>query len=295
MNVPRSIPPFWAKPLVRLLVACLGLWARPGTTAEQTPAPSLRWVVYYADAARHEDFAPYDLVVLDSLHHPGLLALRDQGKVLLGYASLGEAEQHRSWFAAVRAEGLLVRENPHWPGSWTVDVRDARWVKRVVEDIVPAVLRQGFHGLFVDTLDNPIALEREDPQRYAGMQDATVRLVQTLRYHFPDMKIMINRGYEVLPRLAEHIDYVLGESVRADYDFENKTYRRVGEEDYRWQVDQLLALQRQRPALGIFTLDYWDPEDAPGVARLYREQRANGFSPYVATIDLDRIVPEPAP
>jgi hypothetical protein len=45
----------------------------------------------------------------------------------------------------------------------------------------------------------------------------------------------------------------------------------------------------------VFTLDYWNPEDAAGIRRIYRTERANGFHPYVATIKLDRIVREPRP
>ena len=59
------------------------------------------------------------------------------------------------------------------------------------------------------------------------------------------------------------------------------------------RVTILQAAKARRPKLRIMTLDYWDPEDAEGVSRIYREQRANGFEPYVATIKLDRIVTEP--
>jgi len=62
---------------------------------------------------------------------------------------------------------------------------------------------------------------------------------------------------------------------------------------YREQVKLLQAVQKRRPGLKIFTLDYWDPADIAGVTRIYREQRANGFEPYVATVELDRIVREP--
>lgn len=43
------------------------------------------------------------------------------------------------------------------------------------------------------------------------------------------------------------------------------------------------------------TLDYWNPADTAGLRRIYRAQRANGFLPYVATVELDRLVPEPGP
>lgn len=269
-----------------------------GGAAAQFRAPrdtqAAPWLVYYADAEPVEAFQPFDLLVLDSQFHPPLPVLRDRGKVLLGYISLGEVEQHRPWFDAVRAEGILLQENKFWPGSFFVDVRDRRWVKRVIEDLIPDILHAGFDGLFFDTLDNPLYLEESDPQTYAGMTEAAARLVRAIRLNYPTVPIMLNRGYGLLPEVETAIDMVLGESVYADYDFETQTYGRVEPALYQEQVDLLQAAKARRPALRVMTLDYWDPADRAGVAEIYRVQRANGFEPYVATIDLDVIVPPPS-
>lgn len=174
-----------------------------------------------------------------------------------------------------------------------MDVRDTRWVALVIEEMVPAILRRGFNGLFLDTLDNPPELERRDPVGNAGMTQAAARLVKALKLHWPQVPIILNRGYELLDSVARDIDHVLGESVYADYDFETKTYGKVPEPLYKWQVETLQRAQMSNPALSVLTLDYWDPADRATIAEIYREQSANGFSPYVATIDLDRIVPPP--
>jgi uncharacterized protein (TIGR01370 family) len=252
-----------------------------------------RWAAYYADRAPLAQLDSYQLLVFDSDAHPPLRPLAQKGKTLLGYISLGEVENHRSYYAAVRNEGILLQENQNWKGSFFVDVRDPRWSKRVLDELVPQILGRGFAGIFLDTLDNPPHLEQTDPKKYKGMSEAAANLVGAIRTRYPAIKIMMNRGYDLLPRVEQHIDYVLGESVFADYDFETKTYRLVPASLYRQQVDILKAAQRRRAALEIFTLDYWNPADRQGIARIYAEQRRNGFSPYVATVDLDRIVPEP--
>jgi uncharacterized protein (TIGR01370 family) len=258
-------------------------------------AEKTAWVVYYADQAPPDAFNPYHLVVLESESYPPLRPLSDRGKTLLGYLSLGEVEDHRRYFASVKAEKILLQENKDWKGSYFVDVRDPRWTRRVIEQLIPQILRRGFDGLFLDTLDNPAHLERVNPSRFRGMTAAAARLVRTIRLHFPTIKVMMNRGYEILPEVEGHIDMVLGESVFADYDFKTKSYRLVAPQLYQEQVKILQAARKRRPDLGIFTLDYWDPADKAGIARIYREQRANGFEPYVATVELDRIIPEPQP
>jgi uncharacterized protein (TIGR01370 family) len=253
------------------------------------------FAVYYSDEADSSAFEEFDLLIFDSDSYPQLNPLADRGKTLLGYLSLGEVEQYRTYFQAVKREGILLQENPYWKGSYFVDIRSPGWTSRVIERLVPRILRRGFHGLFLDTLDNPAHLERVDPQKFKGMVLAAANLVKTIRYHYPSIKIMLNRAYEILPHVEGEIDMVLGESVFADYDFETKRYKRVPRDLYQYQVNLLKGAQKRTPALQIFTLDYWDPGDSQAIREIYSEQRGNGFVPYVATVELDVLVPEPKP
>lgn len=294
----QRTPKHWSKtgtslfrPLTAAALACMALLA----PAVPTAADPGNWVVYYANNVPIEALASYQLVVLDSGYDGSLAALSDRGKTVLGYISLGEVERYRAHYADVRDEGILLQENEDWPGSFYVDLRDPRWTERVIVDLVPAILHRRFDGIFIDTLDNAGHLERIDPKAYAGMTKAAARLVRAIRRHFPGIKIMLNRAYEILPDVENHIDMVLGESVHADFDFENKVYRLVPDKLRRKQVELLQAAKARRPELQVMTLDYWDPDDSETIRRIYRAQRANGFLPYVATLELNRIVPEPAP
>ena len=271
---------------ILLCLACVG-----GLSVAHAHAES--WIVYYSDKAPIEAFDAYKVLVFDSDFHPPLEPLLEQKKILLGYLSLGEVEHVRHYFGHVKDEGILLHENQYWKGSYFVDVRDPRWTKRVIEELIPAILHQGFRGVFLDTLDNPPHLERQDPEKYGGMITAAARLVRTIRRHYPTMPIMMNRGYELLPEVEGHIDILLAESFFTDYDFDTKVYSKVPPDLYQEQLLIINAAKTRQPGLRIFTLDYWNPEDTKGIARIYSEQRGNGFSPYVATIELDRIVEEP--
>lgn len=267
------------------------LMAGPAPAAD--PESAGPWAVYYSDAAPLQAFERYKLLVLDSDQHPPIEPLAERGKMLLGYISLGEVENYRSYYGDVKSEEILFDENPHWKGSYFVDVRSPLWTKRVIEELVPDILRQGFDGLFLDTLDNPPHLERVDPEKYRGMTEAAAVLIRTLRRNYPSIPIMMNRGYELIPHVGNQIDFILGESVYADYDFDKKVYRRVPTALYEEQVRILKAAKTRFPRLRIFTLDYWDPKDRREIADIYRVQRENGFEPYVSTVALDTIVLEP--
>ncbi len=252
-----------------------------------------KWLAYYSDEAAPGAFADYHLLVFDSESHPPISPLVDAGTTILGYISLGEVERYRSYFSTVHAEGILLDENPNWPGSYFVDLRSALWRDRVLDHLIPEILDSGFHGLFLDTLDNAAYLESTDAVRFRGMTSSSAKLVAEIRGRFPSIRIMMNRAYAILPEVADYIDMELAESCFTDFDFSSKQYRRVPDEEYQRQVQLLQGIRTRHPGLEIFTLDYWDPSDDEGIRTIYGEQESNGFNPYVATVELDRIVPRP--
>jgi hypothetical protein len=125
------------------------------------------------------------------------------------------------------------------------------------------------------------------------MVDAAAKLLREIHQRFPGKPIMVNRGYAVLPLAPGAFQMLLGESVFTTYDTSAGTYKLALENDYRWQVQQMRDAQRRDPKLRLFALDYWNTDDPRGIARIYAQERANGFIPYVGTRDLRGIVAEP--
>ena len=255
-------------------------------------ARDVKFLINYGSAVG-ERISRYDVAVLDVDAAAPAIARRHSGAVVLGYLSLGEVHSGRDYFAEVKAAGLLLRPNPSWPDARFIDLRDRRWHRLVIDRLAPAILAKGVNGLFFDTLDDAEFLEAQDPARFAGMVDAAAELLRAIRQRFPAIPLMVNRGYAVLPRAPGAFDMLLGESVFTTYDPKSGAYRLLPDADYRWQVERMRDAQRRDPKLRLFTLDYWNPDDPRGIARIYAQQRTNGFIPYVGTPDLTRIVSEP--
>ncbi len=252
-----------------------------------------RWAVYYGADAPVDAFADYRMVVFDSDRHPDIEPIAARRTQVLGYLSIGEVHRSRSYFAEVEREGLLVYENPNWPGAFAVDVRDPRWRKRVVEELVPAILARGFQGVFLDTADTAIDLERRDRTKFAGATLATIELVKAIRNRHPQAVVILNRGYEILPAVENAIDMVLAESLVTSWDFEKKAPRMAAADQHAAEVAHLVAARKRTPKLRLLALEYWAPDDAAKIKAIYSQVRSLGFSPYVATVALDRVVPEP--
>jgi len=270
-------------------VAVIWLLAGVGLCAEAAE----RWVVCYSDRPSAFDLARFDVIVLDPDHHPPLGPMTDRGRTLLAYLSLTQLGKGRSVFSDLSKAGVLLEEHPVWTDAHYVDFRRPEWTRVVIEHIVPRALEAGFTGLFLDTLDDAEFLEQRDPVRYRGMRKAAAELVRAIRHHYPRIVLMVNRGYALVPEIAQSIDILLGESVLATFDTKTKIHQRATPVDVEWQVTALRQAKRVNPALQLFTLDYWDPQDREGMRKLYREERANGFVPYVSTPLLDTLVEEP--
>ncbi|MGJ3626639.1 hypothetical protein AB5I41_06865 [Sphingomonas sp. MMS24-JH45] len=78
---------------------------------------------------------------------------------------------------------------------------------------------------FIDTLDNAEAMERADPTGAKGMIAAAATLLAAVRARYPAMRIMLNRGYAVLPQAADRIDYLLAEAMATRWSFAEPALR----------------------------------------------------------------------
>ncbi len=273
--------------MMRALLFCLMLCAAPAFAAPE------KWVVYYNDKLPAEAFMGYDLVVFDGQHHPPLAPLKEKGKIVLGYLSLGEAENYRPYFKELKKKKLLLAANPHWKGHYYIDIRKAAWREYVVETLIPALLEKGFDGVMFDTIDSPLYTETVDPKRYDGMREAAIQLIEIVRARFPNIKIMLNRGFEILPDVAPDIDMFMAESIYTDWRTGKKTASFVPETTHTYYMDTIRAAQAKAPLLKIYSIDYWPPKDTDGVKNIYAKQREYGFVPYVSVPNLQNIVAEP--
>ncbi len=282
--------------MIEMGATALGLAFAPRVAATATMAAAPRavhWGVDYSATTDPTVARQFDLLVLEP-HHPRPIApLRGPGASLLGYISLGEVERARPYADALATAGVLAAANLNWPDARLVDLRRREWSAMVLDQLIPDIVRLGYDGIFIDTLDNAEAMERADPVANAGMVAAGAALLRAIRARFPAIRIMVNRGYAVVPAAAGAFDILLGEAMASRWNFAERRYEMTPESDWTWQADRLAAARLADPRLTVATLDYWDPTDRRQVAALYTRERTAGFAPYVATLALDRLLPEP--
>ncbi len=282
------------KHFLTALMCFAGAGCTPASKAPSAHAPAgnERWAVYYDKELPAEAFQDYDLVVFDRIYHPELAPLKGK-TVLLSYISLGEVHGDSDEYAILSAQNAVMGKRTKW-NSYATDITSLTWANMVLAQVENA-MEQGFDGVMLDTTDSALHMaDMESQEKGEKAQEAAITLVKSMRQRFPGMKIMLNRAFEILPRVAKTIDYALGESILTDLDVSSGQSVALPATTYQSTAFKLLEARKFAPDLKIYTLDYWNQDDIEGIQKLYAIQRAHGFNPYITTPDLRRHTPEPA-
>lgn len=271
--------------------ACTPMGKTPPAPTSQARDGHERWAVYYDKQLPASTFADYQLVVFDRIYHPDFQELKGK-TTILSYISMGEVHGDTFEQQLLAEQKALMGTRTKW-NSYTVDITSKTWEHMLDEQIEDA-LAKGFDGIMLDTLDSALHLaDMDSPERGEKAQEAAVKLIQRMREKHPRMKIMLNRGFDVLPRVASNIDYVLGESMLAETDISTGQSKVFPPHTYQTTAGHLLSARAIAPNIKLYTLDYWNQDDVQGMQTLYAIHRARGFIPYVTTPDLRRHTPEP--
>ncbi len=268
------------------------LWLSGCAPVLKPSAPLARWAVYYDTKLPAEHFSGLDMVVFDGRYHPDIKPLKGKTTVL-AYVSMGEVHDDATEKTLLEERGAIVDTNSTW-GSHVVDLHSKKW-KKIVLSTVDKAIKDGFDGVMLDTVDSPLYwASQQSEEAHESMQIAAVSLIRDIRVRHPNIRIMLNRGFEILPVASRYLDYALAESILTKKDNSSGQFSFFPPRTYADAVAQLHRSVARAEHLQLFTLDYWDVDDVNGLERIYAAQRASGFIPYVTSQDLRQFTPEPS-
>ena len=258
--------------VVALAAALLG--------SETDAAPAQRFYVNYSAAPSASALAAFDLCVLDPAAQIDLKPGQTLGHTYLAYVSAVEAHPGSiNATEANKAEVPVVGRNDEW-NSLLLDVEDPKWLPLMLDKIVSAALAKGYDGVFLDTLDSAKRL----PGYSARTEAALEKLVLRIRERFPEKKIVLNRGFELLPKVARQINGVLVESVYQTFDPKTKAYAAVKPADSEWLITRIKAAQAA--GVDVYAIDYVDPAQPDTATATAEKLKALGCSPFITTPEL---------
>lgn len=229
---------------------------------------SLEPICFYYGTGRLPELRRYRRVVLqpDVYSPDDLRELVHHGVQPLGYLSLSEDQgPPAAWHRADR--------NPDWGGA-LVYVGHPGWVHHIVGQTRVA-LAKGFGGLFLDTLNIEFSHPEDLPDLLA--------LIAAIREEAPTAYILANRGFALLPRLADFVDGIL---------FESFSVRWVQDGYAPWPADALevhaqMAERLLKSDLDLYALDYAESAGLVEFAR--RRARQFGLHSFVSDRALSQV------
>ncbi len=244
---------------------------------------ALSWLVCYATNLSASDFQKVDWAIVDQDGQPN--TWKNGHTRFIAYLSLGEANLTRLYLKNAANAPYLLKANADWPGAHWVDVRHPEWRKLILETVLPLIAAKGFDGVFLDTLDVPIELERQDPQRYAGSKAALIALIKEIKKRQPDWIIVSNNALVLLPEITPVLSAALAEDVYTHFDFSQQRTVLTPPKESLEKVTALKVFAKQtgKPALTILYTNALSPID---LAKVTKQATEDGLDWYAAKNDL---------
>ncbi|HIA47524.1 MAG TPA: hypothetical protein EYN96_06025 [Candidatus Hydrogenedentes bacterium] len=271
----------------------------------------------------------FDIVVIDYESDQGELTsqqvstIKDSGKVVLAYMSIGEAEDYRFYWDSTWVDGgisdpdrpvWLGPTNPEFQGNYKVRYWDASWQSKILgttsgdnRSYLDRIIDQGFDGVYLDIIDAfEYWSDDQSEVTRAQARSEMMNFVQLIATYARTTRGQI--GFHVIPQNGASIilddnDQFDGEGqtyvsevdgIGVEDVFYDETFRgpgQLGEElEYRKQV-----LQKYLDASKfVIAVDYvWNessPMSASNIARYNDFQElciAENYLPYAAVSDRD--------
>lgn len=248
------------------------------------------WVVVEADSLKggrspltEQGGASVDVSRSDDAPVRGLQRLSAHGSEVFAYLSVGELEGWRKT-TSQELESATRGVNPDWD-SKVADLTDPRW-QRHLSARADALWQQGYRGLFLDTLDSYWRFTTSDAEAKA-QQQALVAIIRRLHERHPGMKLIMNRGFEVLDAVQEDVVAVAAESLYRGFNPRNEAFTQVKEQDSAWLKQRLSHVA----SLGLtaIAIDYVPPAQRDLARETARRIHDAGFVPWVSVPALNQM------
>lgn len=268
-----------------LCILCCMAWPRVSSAEPRT-------AFYYGSPIPADLLVAYDQIVvepgeiesLDGFAAPGSTAPSGtRGAVPVAYFSVGEIAKSTSEAERVPA-GWVLAENAAW-SSLVMDLAHPGYRRHLLARY-ERLWRAGYRRFFLDTLDSyRLASEGARADR---AEAALVPLILEMKRRHPEVRLILNRGFELLPRLARAVSGVVAESLFDRWDAAAQRYTRVPESDRAWLLERLRQA-RDVHGLPVTVIDYRPEHERTEARETARKILALGFEPWVTNATLTSI------
>jgi len=259
--------------LIAVLVVCGTAW---GASSQRSFSVAL----YYASDPPINELKAFDVVVVDPDSRLTPEVYGTGPSSLFAYISVGEADPDRSYTKQMNRK-WFVGENKDW-NSKVVDVSNPDWREFFLDKVVEPLWKAGYRGFFLDTLDSYQL--STDKNRLAVMESGLAETVRAIKIRHPEVRLILNRGFEIFPKVKDLIFAVAAESLYQNFSPATGKYGEVSPSDREWLTARLNEVKSA--GVPVIAIDYVPPGKRDLARQTAEKIKALGFIPWVADKDL---------
>lgn len=205
----------------------------------------------------------------------------DSQTVWLSYLSVGEVKSDRSYFKDI-PKSWFMGDNIEWE-SHIINQTAQGWPDFFINTIARPLVKRGFKGFFLDTLDSYQRVSNTDQQR-----EGLSNVINRLKAEFPDAILIFNRGFEIMSKVHRAANMVAFESLYSGWNQGEKKYVRVKQEDRDWLLARSEEI-KSKYALPVLAIDYYPPGNTTWANEVAKQIQKHNIIPYVTDPGLQTV------
>ncbi len=202
---------------------------------------------------------------------------------MYAYISIGEMDRDSELYNDIN-KSWIVGENRAWKSD-VLDLTNPAYQQFLFRKIIEPQIKRGFKNFFFDTLDS-YELVAKTPAQREKSQKALIHIINTFHSRYPDAKLIINRGFEIIDAVHSSVTAVLFESYYKGVHGKKTSYYDVENKNRVWLDAKLQKVRKYH--LDIIAVDYlpFQEINTKKADQLMQALQAKGFIPYVSTQNL---------
>lgn len=248
-------------------------------------ADPLAVAIFYGTNPPWDELKAFDVAVVEPTHVPVEKIKEFKQTELFAYVSVGEVDKHRGYLSDIPNSWQLGK-NANWD-SIIIDQSQPEWPAFYAEHVIRPLWESGYRGFFLDTLDSYQLLAGTQQQR-TEQEAGLVAVIRELRQRFPSIKLIFNRGFEILPQVHEEVFALAIESLFQGWSASKQSYQEVSEADRNWLLGQVKTIQTNY-SLPIIIVDYVAPKQRDLARNTAQRIRDLGLTPWVTDSTLSML------
>ena len=240
-------------------------------------------MVYYGHNISYPMVGLHDYIIVQpshiNVHTHGFKVYRDK---MYAYVSIGEIDTTIKEYTQIDKNWILT-ENSAW-GSKVLDLKNRDYINFLFDVMIEPKMKIGFKNFFFDTLDS-YQLVAQNAKDMMASEEALIAFINEFHQRYPDAKLIVNRGFEIIDKIHDSLEAVLFESYYRGVGGEKLAYKKVSAIDREWldyHIDKIKSYN-----LDVISVDYLAQKDMNQSTKVVQQIQKRGMIPYIANRDLN--------